>query len=81
CPTSHPARGCFLTYLFETTSAFGTVGLSMGVTPYLNSLNKLILSALMFIGRVGILTFAYVIVRRERPEFEFRYSEEKVMIG
>lgn len=81
CPTSHPARGCFLTYLFETTSAFGTVGLSMGVTPYLNSMNKLILSALMFMGRVGILTFAYVIVRRERPEFEFRYSEEKVMIG
>lgn len=81
CPTSHPARGCFLTYLFETISAFGTVGLSMGVTPYLNSLNKLILSALMFMGRVGILTFAYVIVRRERPEFEFRYSEEKVMIG
>lgn len=81
CPTSYPARGCFLTYLFETISAFGTVGLSMGVTPYLNSMNKLILSVLMFMGRVGILTFAYVIVRRERPEFEFRYSEEKVMIG
>ncbi len=81
CPTSHPARGCFLTYLFETISAFGTVGLSMGVTPYLNSMNKLILSVLMFMGRVGILTFAYVIARRERPAFEFRYSEEKVMIG
>lgn len=80
-PSFQQERGYFFKYLFETVSAFGTVGLSMGVTPYLNSMDKLILSVLMFMGRVGILTFAYVIVRRERPEFEFRYSEEKVMIG
>ncbi len=74
-------RSHFLTYLFDTVSAFGTVGLSMGITPFLNSVNKVLLSILMLMGRVGILTFAYALTRKETPELEFRYSEEKVMIG
>lgn len=80
-PSLQHERGFFLTYLFETVSAFGTVGLSMGITPSLNGVNKLLLSILMLMGRVGILTFAYILVKKEVPKFEFRYSEEKVMIG
>ncbi len=80
-PTLQHERGHFLTYLFETVSAFGTVGLSMGITPSLNSANKLLLSVLMFAGRVGILTFAYALSRKGARGFKFSYSEEKVMIG
>lgn len=80
-PLIQKERGHFLTYLFETVSAFGTVGLSMGITGSLNVLNKLIISLMMFIGRVGILTFAYVVARRETAGSQYMYSEEKVMIG
>lgn len=80
-PSLQHERGYFLSYLFETVSAFGTVGLSMGITPALNGLSKLLLSTLMLMGRVGILTFAYILVRKEAPQFQFYYSEEKVMIG
>ena len=70
----------FLAYLFEVVSAFGTVGLSMGVTPYLSFAGKVVIIVLMLLGRVGLLTLAYVFTRRAR-EGLFRYAEEKVMIG
>jgi len=75
-----PGRATFLAYLFETVSAFGTVGLSMGVTSYLSFAGKVVIIMLMLLGRVGLLTIAYVFTRRVR-EGLFRYSEEKVMIG
>jgi trk system potassium uptake protein TrkH len=74
------SRGLFLEYLFETVSAFGTVGLSMGKTAQLNAAGKLILTAMMFTGRVGILTLAYLFSSRERRAV-YRYAEETVMIG
>lgn len=77
---SAPPRETFLTYLFETVSAFGTVGLSMGVTPSLNVIGKLIIIVIMLLGRVGLLTVAYVVTSR-RVVAPYRYSEEKVMIG
>lgn len=70
----------FLMYLFETVSAFGTVGLSMGATPLLTSGGKIILIVLMFIGRVGLLTVAFSIARRLKP-LATRYAEENIMIG
>ncbi|WP_342665755.1 TrkH family potassium uptake protein [Thermicanus aegyptius] len=73
-------RADFLTILFESTSAFGTVGLSMGLTPHLTVFGKLILSFTMFAGRVGPLTFALALILRRREE-HFRYNEGKVMIG
>ncbi len=73
-------RELFLAYLFEAVSAFGTVGLSMGVTSTLTSAGKVVLILLMLLGRVGLLTVAYVVTRRERVRL-FRYAEEKVMIG
>jgi trk system potassium uptake protein TrkH len=70
----------FLMYLFETVSAFGTVGLSMGATHLLTSGGKIILIALMFVGRVGLLTVAFSIARRLNPQAT-RYAEENIMIG
>ncbi len=78
--TVYPSKEHFLAYLFEAVSAFGTVGLSMGVTPTLTTAGKAVIIVLMLLGRVGLLTIAYVVTRRERVTL-FRYAEEKVMIG
>ncbi len=78
--TIYPSKEYFLAYLFEAVSAFGTVGLSMGVTPTLTTAGKAVIIVLMLLGRVGLLTVAYVVTRRERVTL-FRYAEEKVMIG
>lgn len=70
----------FLMVLFETTSAFGTVGLSMGLTPSLTMIGKIVLSLVMFAGRVGPLTVAVALTRNQKEE-HFRYSEGKIVIG
>jgi trk system potassium uptake protein TrkH len=70
----------FLGILFEATSAFGTVGLSTGITPHLSFLGKITIILTMFIGRVGPLTLAFAI-GRERPTIFYRYPEEKVVVG
>ena len=70
----------FLAYFFETVSAFGTVGLSMGVTPELNTWGKSLIILMMIIGRVGVLTFAYIIVGTGTTTV-VEYSEENLMIG
>lgn len=75
-----PPREYFLTYVFEAVSAFGTVGLSMGVTPALTTAGKVIIIVLMLLGRVGLLTVAYVVTSR-RVAAPYRYGEEKIMIG
>ncbi len=70
----------FLRLSFETASALGTAGLSMGQTPLLSMPGKLILMLLMFMGRVGPLTLALAIsIRRSRGRF--RYADENVMVG
>jgi len=73
--------------LFETTSAFGTVGLSMGETGsplslvgHFSPAGKLLIAAMMFMGRVGPLTLA-VAVARGRAQARIRYPEGKVLIG
>jgi trk system potassium uptake protein TrkH len=78
--TAQSGSAFFLAHLFEVVSAFATVGLSMGVTSTLTGAGKLVVVALMLLGRVGLLTVAYVVTRRARGSL-FRYSEEKVMIG
>jgi trk system potassium uptake protein TrkH len=70
----------FLVYLFETVSAFGTVGLSMGITPELNTWGKCWIILMMIIGRVGVLTFAYIIVGTGTTN-GIEYSEENLMVG
>ena len=73
------SRHFFVEYLFETVSAFGTVGLSMGVTPKLNDLQKLAIILMMFAGRVGPLTLAFSWYAAGKREI--KYAEESVMVG
>jgi trk system potassium uptake protein len=72
--------GRFLAYFFETVSAFGTVGLSMGATASLGAWGKSLIVALMIVGRVGVLAFAYIVVGTG-PTNGVEYSEENLMIG
>ena len=65
--------------LFEDVSAFGTVGLSTGITPDLLDASKLILILTMYTGRVGAFTLLSIWV--ERPEPSARYTEEAITIG
>ena len=69
----------FLTALFETGSAIGTVGLTLGVTPSLGVLSHVILMFLMYFGRVGGLTVIYAAVGRKKQVF--RYPEENLTVG
>jgi trk system potassium uptake protein TrkH len=73
-------RGSFLAYLFETVSAFGTVGLSMGITSALSLWDKAWIILMMIIGRVGVLTFSYLIVGTG-TDIGVERSEENMMIG
>ncbi len=66
--------------MFETFSAFGTVGLSLNVTPELGALGQLIVILLMYLGRIGPLTFALALVQ-EPNDTSLKYPEEGVMIG
>jgi trk system potassium uptake protein TrkH len=76
------AREAFLPLMFEAVSAFGTVGLSMGVTANLTTAGKLVIILLMFVGRVGPLSFFAAIALRSagRPA-EFRPAHEDVVVG
>ncbi len=70
----------FLSFLFETISAFGTVGLSMGVTSALSWSGKLVIIVLMVIGRVGVPAFTYIIAGGGSTK-GVQYAEENLMIG
>ncbi|WHY90105.1 TrkH family potassium uptake protein [Neobacillus cucumis] len=70
----------FLMILFEATSAFATVGLSMGLTPELSHVGKGLIIFTMFAGRVGPLTIAFAVTMRRNPD-AFRYPKGKIMIG
>ena len=69
----------FIQLLFEVTSAFGTVGLSTGITPNLIPISKFIIIIIMFIGRLGPMTIATIWYFRTLPDVH--YSEESVIIG
>lgn len=80
-------RRDLLQTLFETTSAFGTVGLSTGqpgsvlsLTGHFSDTGKLLVALMMFMGRVGPLTLAIAVVGRAQPP-RVRYPEARVMIG
>jgi len=74
------SRHFFVEYLFDTVSAFGTVGLSMGITPKLNDFQKYALIVMMFAGRVGPLTLAFSLSRATAKR-GITYAEEGVMVG
>jgi len=66
--------------MFEVSSAFGTTGLSMGITPELSSIGKVVIISLMFIGRIGILSFIFLLNRRYQ-QANYHYPKERVIIG
>jgi trk system potassium uptake protein TrkH len=75
-------RAQFVRLVFEAHSAFGTVGLSMGATPELSTTGRLLVSLLMFLGRLGPpAVVAAMFSARIRRHPRFRYGEEDVIIG
>jgi trk system potassium uptake protein TrkH len=72
----------FLDVLFETASAFGTVGLSRGLTPNLSIIGRLIITFTMFAGRVGPLTMVFAFAKKQREKKgTYRYPEERILVG
>lgn len=68
--------------LFESLSAFGTVGLSMGITPSLSILGKLIITIMMFFGRLGPLTIVIALSRKTSTKGDLlKYPEGKIIAG
>ena len=70
----------FRAVLFETTSAFATVGLSTGITPQIGDPGQLVLVALMFLGRLGPITLVSALALRERNR-RYRFPEGAPLIG
>ncbi|TFB14091.1 TrkH family potassium uptake protein [Filobacillus milosensis] len=66
--------------IFEVSSAFGTTGLSMGITSDLSYFSQVLLMILMFIGRIGLLTFLFTF-NKQRRKSNYRYPKEKINIG
>lgn len=72
----------FLTDLYEVTSAFGTVGLTLGLTPKLTAVGRIVIILTMYSGRVGPLTLAMALAQRQRKSKPImKFAEEKVMVG
>lgn len=67
--------------MFETMSAYGTVGLSTGITVMFSEISKFILIITMFIGRVGPLTVLFALAERARSKNQLRYPEGRIHIG
>ena len=75
-------KGEGLEYIvFEVISAFSTTGFSLGLTPHLTTLGKIVIMMVMFIGRVGLYTVMFSVMNiREKPT-SFQYPTEEVIIG
>lgn len=75
-------EGSLLQTLFEAVSAFGTVGLSTGITPDLNDISKFQLIITMFLGRVGIITsFAAFASRSTKDDVAYKYPKGNITVG
>jgi trk system potassium uptake protein TrkH len=68
-----------LTCFFESASAIGTVGLTLGITPYLSVLSKIILILLMYLGRVGGMTLAFATMKSSHTQV--KRPLENVAVG
>ena len=70
----------FIDLLFETVSAFATVGLSTGITSELSTLGQLVIIVTMYIGRVGVLILMSALLGDPRPS-SIHYPEEDLLVG
>jgi len=66
--------------IFESVSAFGTVGLSLGITPFLTVQSKIVLILLMFIGRVGMLALLVALIRKAKYK-NYKYPDEDIILN
>ena len=69
-----------LTCMFETASAVATVGLTLGITPSLSVVSHLILTVLMYLGRVGMLTVVFAAVKTD-VNSNAKFPVEKITVG
>ncbi len=77
-----PSNIGFIELFFEVSSAVGTVGLTLGVTPYLSSVGQLVIGLCMFIGRLGPITIAVAFaVGGSGEDAIIFYPEEKIIVG
>ena len=67
--------------IVEVASAFGTTGLSLGITSDLTFIGKIVIADLMFIGRIGMLYTLMVFVPKERQDHGYLFPNEKIIIG
>jgi Trk-type K+ transport system membrane component len=74
-------KGTLIQVVFEVMSAFGTNGLSMGLTPLLTTFGKILIILLMFIGRLGIVTCLLILRGKDNSQEKIHYPKEKVTIG
>lgn len=75
-------QGDFMMFLYEATSAFGTVGLTLGLTPSLTPIGKIAILLTMYAGRVGPLTLVLAFARREQASSSaIKYPEDKILVG
>ena len=70
-----------ISIIIEVTSAFGTTGLSLGITGDLSVVGKITIAALMFIGRIGMLYTLMLFVPKETRDLGYEYPSEKIFIG
>ena len=66
--------------IFEVCSAFGTTGLSMGITADLSTFGKWVIMILMFIGRIGLVSF-FLLTRGKEQDVKYHYPKERIIIG
>jgi potassium uptake TrkH family protein len=71
----------FVDMLFEVVSAFGTVGLSRGITPLLSVFSKTVITIIMFMGRVGLYTLAIAVGRESLSRHDYSFPETNMMVG
>ena len=70
-----------ISIIVEVASAFGTTGLSLGITGDLTTVGKLMIALLMFIGRIGMLYTLMIFVPKETRDLGYEYPSEKIIIG
>ncbi len=70
----------FVDLLYESASALGTVGLTLGLTPNLTPIGKILIMVMMYLGRVGPLTVMLALTRK-RKKLGYKYPEGKILIG